>query len=238
MPLIKGKRLNIGKFTIGNSLSTVVTSIYDDDTHNLIEKLQRKNLSDRNLYEMRYDLFGNASLDNLYPFISALDEMDIDYIFTYRSNNPEKFYEDAITKMVPAVDIELGYIKKMPIRPVDTKIIVSYHGKDNKNIIEKIEEMASLDFDIVKAAAYYTDIESFLNDLVSVIDFKKSSGIPISFVPMGENSGFLRIISSYFVSDLVYAKYEKDTAPGQPEMSDYLDAFRLFSKLYRKIDTI
>ncbi len=231
MPIIKGNRVSIGKFTIGNSLSTVVTSIYDEDSDSLIEKFQRKQLSDRNLYEMRYDLFRNPDLKNLFPFISALDEMDIDYIFTYRGDRSEKVYEDAITKMVPAVDMDYTIVKRIGVKPIDTRIIASYHGKDNSGIIDKIHEIASLDVDIIKVAAYYSDSKTFLDDLEKIIEFKEKYHVPLAFVPMGEGNGFLRIISSYFVSDLVYAKYADETAPGQLELSDYADAFRIFSRL-------
>ncbi|BAB59336.1 hypothetical protein [Thermoplasma volcanium GSS1] len=227
MPIIKSSRVNIGRFTIGGSIPIVIISIFDHDAKSLTEKFETKKLSDKNLYEIRFDLFDKVNIDEELEIIRALDEMDIDYIFTYRGHDPEKIYETAITKMVPAVDMDLSLLNKVNRRSPDTRIMVSYHTDSSKDMIEKLDEMLKANADIVKVACNYKDEKNFFKDLIEIAQRKEISGKPVLFIPMGKS--FLRVISAYYVSDMVYAKYDKETAMGQPDPDYYNKAFSLFN---------
>ncbi|PYB69095.1 3-dehydroquinate dehydratase [Thermoplasma sp. Kam2015] len=225
MPLYSGDKLNIGKFVIGNAMPIVVTSVFYEDVDTFVDKLQTKILSDKNLYEIRFDMFTEREISDEEELISAMREMDIDYIFTYRGKDALKYYETAIKKMAPAVDLDMSLIDKLEQRSRVTKIIGSYHTSDAAAMMSALDRMMNSDVDMVKVACSYSDDQEFLTDLNRIIDVRKDKKKPMAFIPMGRT--FWRAIAGYYVSDIVYAMGDRPTAYGQPKADYYYDAFKM-----------
>ncbi|KAA8922309.1 type I 3-dehydroquinate dehydratase [Thermoplasma sp.] len=224
MPLYSGDRISIGKFVIGSPMPIVVTSVFYEDVETFIEKLQNRTLSDRNLYEIRFDMFTEREVSDEEELISALREMDIDYIFTFRGKDAKEYYETAIRKMAPAVDIDMDLIGKINVKPSVTRIIGSYHTSDPAAMMNALETMMASDVDMVKVACSYSDDQEFLADLNRIIDVRKGRKKPMAFIPMGRT--FWRALAGYYVSDIVYAMNERPTAYGQPPADYYYQAFK------------
>ncbi|CAC11263.1 hypothetical protein [Thermoplasma acidophilum] len=224
MPLYSGDKISIGKFVIGNPMPIVVTSVFYEDVSTFVERLQTKVLSDKNLYEIRFDMFTEREISDEEELISAMREMDIDYIFTYRGKDARKYYETAIRKMAPAVDIDMDLIGKLEAKPTVTKVIGSYHTSDSEAMMSALDRMIDSDVDMVKVACSYSEDQEFLGDLKRIIDIRKNRRKPIAYVPMGRT--FWRALAGYYVSDIVYAMADRPTAYGQPPADYYYQAFK------------
>lgn len=231
MPRIRGNQTFIGKIPIGNPKSTIVVSIYDRNSREFIEKLENGNLSPRNLYEIRYDLFDEKSPEDLVFLLKELDQIDVDYIFTYRTTNSEifsKMYGVALDKLAPAVDMDVTMHRQFRRKPVDGKLMLSYHAENHREIPEALSEMKIFDPDLYKIASFYEGEIEFLQDLISLYQFKEESRKPFSFIPMGSGNSFLRVVSAYAISDFVYARNDSGTAEGQLTYEEYEKIFRYF----------
>lgn len=232
MPKIRGRPLSIGKVIIGNPKSSIVVSVFEKNASEIIRKFESGELPLRNLYEIRFDLFENKTADDLVEMIKDLEQLDVDYIFTYRSSSVDecqKFYGVALQKLAPAVDIDLNIYRKLDIKTMDTKLMLSFHNfSDNKNMFEAFEDMVGFHPDIYKLAVTYHSDMDFMRDLTKLSELKSVDNVPLAYIPMGKNNEFLRIVSSYFVSDIVYARIHGETAPGQLRYEEYQGIFKLF----------
>lgn len=231
MPRLRGEQIFIGKISVGSPKSTVVVSVFDNSGDELINKLETGMLSPRNLYEIRYDLFEKKSPEDLVFLLKDLDQVDVDYIFTYRTSNPEEFqkmYSIAIDKLAPAVDMDINMYKGFQKKPVDGKMMLSFHTSNHLEIPKALSDMKKFDPDLYKIASDYRNDLDFFTDLVSLHRFKQAQRKPFSFIPMGKNNSFLRVVSAYSISDIVYARSETETAEGQMAYDDYVKIFKYF----------
>lgn len=208
--------ISIGGKKISPFRKSVITSLYADDSENMIRLLSSDRNLRRSLIEIRYDLFQKRSIKDLDNLLAYLKEGSIDYIFTYRgSENVIEYYHEAVIYHAPCVDMDIRIAGSIQV-PDNVIRMVSYHGTDGETGIDKIcKSLEELDPDIYKIAIKYSDEINFYRDLMSLILFFDRSDRPVCFSPMG-SSGFLRIIAAFSVSDIIYASYgERITAEGQ-----------------------
>ncbi len=213
----------------------VYTSIYFENSDELINEFSSNTLNKSEHYELRFDLFNDKSISCLEKSLEFMKNANIDYIFTYRSvdiDNIKKIYNYAMKYNPPVIDIDIGSYIFARQQFKNSKLMISYHGINNDNVSEKIDIISKFSPDIYKIALLYTDTGKFLDDLRLIYDFKRKTGAKLAFIPMGDNNSILRVFSAFLVSDVAYASYNKCTAPGQLSLSSYKQIFEIFKRKY------
>ncbi len=209
--------------------SDIYTSVFFNDYYDLKYNFE-KHLQKDNNYEIRFDLFGKKDFQTLNNVLDYLLKNGINHIFTYRSHNVEELldiYKKAIN-ISPIIDIDINsyaFTRDMFNR---SKLMLSFHGENDDNIEEIVKTMVEIKPDIYKIALNYSDLSKFFDDMQYLIKFKNEMGKKIAFIPMGEKNSFLRIISGFFLSDIMYASYKNKTAPGQLSLEEYMNIYKIF----------
>jgi 3-dehydroquinate dehydratase-1 len=211
----------------------IYTSIYFPDFAHLKSEFEKELNNIPGQYEIRYDLFDNKTIKNLEDTLFYLNSHNVDYIFTFRSNNKdeiENVYKTAVKYSPPIIDIDVNsFIFKRNIFN-KSKLMISYHGINNDNVPALLNRISELKPDIYKIALTYTDREKFIEDLHYIYTYRKNNGIKIAFIPMGIENSFLRIVSAYLVSDYSYASYSNSTAPGQISQEQFKTVMAMFKE--------
>lgn len=231
MPLIKCRDTYIGHVNLNGSRPSIAVSIYDRDADSLIHSLSSDRRRKEALYEIRYDLFHRRNGTELRKMLEFLNGTETDYIFTFRSDDRERlseFYGIASDSGVPAADVEIDVYDAVGKDTRFKTMMLSHHSYEGESVLEKYRSIASHRPQIVKLASKYADFKSFQNDFVSLQKLKEKDSQCLSFIPMGKENSFLRIMSAYVLSDIVYAKETDSTAEGQLTEKEYLEFFRLF----------
>jgi 3-dehydroquinate dehydratase-1 len=218
-----------------SSSCIIYTSIFFDDFKQMKFEFEHSMKNYSHHYEIRYDLFKKHSMDELEKILQYLNSIDVDYIFTFRSGEKseiEKVYGKAINYSPPIIDIDMNsfIFKNQPFK--DSKLMISYHGKNDDNVKIKLKRMEELKPDIYKIALTYIDYNKFIKDLQYIRAYKKENKVKIAYIPMGNLNSFLRVISAYFVSDYSYASYKEATAPGQITLEQFHTIFNMFTERY------
>ncbi len=197
----------------------VVASASGSRKEEVLELIEsRRNLYD--LVEIRADLIGNGPED-AFCIMDEIENRHIPYIFTYRSDlaeDAESIYNSALSYRSSAIDLDLG-LKHLRRMMVGHSTIISYHGVPVP-VTPILKEMSSMGATVCKIAMEYTERKRFLDDLGEACRFKNETGIPTSFIPMGESFTGDRFLSAMAVSDLLYVSLDKPTAPGQPSLDE------------------
>ena len=210
----------------------IFISIYFSNFNEMKNAFDKNILSFQNKYEIRYDLFNDKSGEDLIKILNFLNKNNVLYIFTFRSANNNELtnvYNVAIKNNAPIIDIDIDSFNYNRNIFKNSKLMISYHGNNDENIIKILNRITGINPDICKIALTYTSDEKFINDLNEVYKFKSIHRINIAFIPMGNSNSFLRIVSGGLVSDILYAKYVKNTAPGQLSTEDYNNIFKIFT---------
>ncbi len=212
----------------------IFISIYFKEFNEMKNAFDKNSLSFKSKYEIRYDLFEDKSKENLIKILNFLNENNVLYIFTFRSDNNielNNVYDTAIKNNAPIIDIDINSFNYNRDTFKNSRLMLSYHGNNNDDVIKILNRFIAINPDIYKIALTYTDNEKFIDDLDKISRFKSRYKIKIAFIPMGKNNSFLRIVSGGLVSDIVYAKYIENTAPGQLSVDDYNNMFKTFIKI-------
>ncbi len=221
--------IKIGSISRQGDNPMIAISAFGESTESFISEMERAG-SNRELYEIRYDLFSRRSGADLEKLLEYLGDSGFSYIFTFRSDIPEEiaaYYGTASRMGAPAADIEYSFVSALPESAEFPVRIVSHHFFDGGSVIEKYKEISRLDPDIVKVASTYRTYDDFYRDLSWLVNEKQREHRCVSFMPMGRNSQFLRVLSAHRVSDLVYAKLDGATAEGQLSKNQYLTLLSL-----------
>lgn len=231
MTLIACNGISIGNSRGDGTEPLIAISAFDVNADAFIESFSggKRNTSD--LYEVRYDLFADKSVADLEKILSYLKDKGVDYIFTYRSESVEeilKYYSTALRLGAPAADIEVSVYEKLPEKMRFETLIISHHSYEGEKVLPYYEKIKSLQPDLIKLASAYRTYDAFSDDLTELQELKARDRKCLSFIPMGRSSAFLRIMSAYILSDLVYAREDEETAEGQLTRDQYKIAFSNF----------
>ncbi len=222
-------------FIMYGRVCKIYTSIFFDDFKHMKTEFENGLKDYSRHYEIRYDLFRSHNTANLGEILEYLNKNSIDYIFTFRSSEIKeinKVYTAAMGNLPPIVDID---IKSYQIRRdffKGTNLMLSYHGTNNDDIHYILEDISKFKPDIYKIALTYTDKGKFLDDLDYLYHYRIEKNVKLAFVPMGDNNGFLRLVSVGMVSDYAYASYKDKTAPGQIETQEFNSLMNRFKEKY------
>lgn len=219
LPLIARKYPVPGEGPEISSVSLIVASVRGRSAGRITELIEKE----RRFYdivEIRDDLI-NGPGGTVSTIMKKLQAEEIPFIFTHRDNNADRAklsYLEA-TGFDPValdLDVSLAGIRK---DLKDQDVIFSYHG-ERRSPSEVMEEIRKMGSPLGKMAVPYRNRISFLEDLSEVADYKRRTGYPIAFMPMQE--GFMgdRLLSAFYVSDLLYASLGKQTARGQPTVRE------------------
>lgn len=231
MTLIGCNEIKIGKSQGNGNEPLIAISTFDENADTFLKSFSKGSRHFDDLYEIRYDLFVKKSPEELGRILSYLKEKEVDYIFTYRSDSEEeicKYYGIAAKLDAPAADVEMSVYEKLPAGAKFKTLIISHHSFEGGKILPYYEKIRALGPDIVKLASAYRNYDEFREDLAELQKAKAKDRNCLSFVPMGRSSAFLRIMSAYILSDLVYAREEEETAEGQLTKEQYRIAFSNF----------
>ncbi len=209
--------------------SDIYTSVFFNDYDDFKVNFE-KNLQKSDNYEIRFDLFGKKDSHTLNNVLDYLLKNDINYIFTYRSQNNEELLDvyDKAINISPIIDVDINSYNFKRELFNRSKLMLSFHGNNDDNVGKIVNTMLSVKPDIYKIALNYSDLNKFLDDMQYLMKFKSETGNKIAFIPMGEENSFLRVVSGFFLSDIMYASYRFNTAPGQLSLEDYMDIYRIF----------
>lgn len=223
--MIAGKReeflMKIGTFQIGKNFKRVVTSLFCGSSSILLEMFNRSELPSDRIYEIRYDLFKTRSIPDVSRMVESLNSIGISYIFTFRGERKEvlEYGRAAVDAGAPAVDIDHSFVNSF--NPGNTSLVTSVHLYDSQPSTELLKELFQGPGSMVKVAVRYSAPSDFLQDAARISLLRQESDKPLALVPMGSNSASLRIASLMLISDFAYARYETETAEGQPLYRDY-----------------
>jgi len=209
----------------------IFISIYFKNFNEMEDAFNKNTLSFKDKYEIRYDLFNDRSEEDLVKILNFLNANNVMYIFTFRSKDNKKLidtYNIAINNNAPVIDIDINSFNYDRSIFKNSKLMISYHGNNDDNVIKILNNIMKIKPDIYKIALTYTNNEKFINDLNKIYKFKSKNKIKIAFIPMGNKNSFLRVVSG-IVSDILYAKYIDNTAPGQLSIEDYNNVFKIFT---------
>lgn len=231
MPLLGCREKHIGSRILDGSVTQVAISIYAKDGNDLIRSFRTGARDLKSLYEVRYDLFEKQDRQDLENTVRFLNERGVDYVFTFRSEDSDRladYYGVASDLNVPAADIEVSVYEELKRSTKFRSLILSHHSFSGERVAEVYGKIFAHNPDIIKLAAIYKDYESFQMDFMHLMEMKKRDRACLSYIPMGERFRFLRVVSAYAFSDLVYAREENETAEGQLTLDEYERCFSLF----------
>lgn len=231
MPIIEATPVMIGDKRIGGEKATIATSVFAKSAESFMSRFSDGSYPKSYLYEIRYDLFQERSVENLRELLSFLNSQDIDFIFTFRFTERSdgiRMYNTAVEMNAPAIDIDISGMTGISFDSYKGTRIISSHDYEGRRISHMLNGMAKLDGDIYKLASNYTDMHAFLLDMSDLCTVKENLKVPLVFVPMGKKNSALRLFSGFMLSDIVYAGTEKTTADGQLTRKEYEDFFKRF----------
>ncbi len=157
--------------------------------------------------------------------------MGVGYIFTFRSEDEEElslYYGIASDMKAPLADVEISSYAPLRAEVKFDALMLSHHSYTGESVLSDYAAIMRLHPQLVKLASEYKDYESFQSDFISLQKLKRKDGVCLGFIPMGEKNAFLRIISAYVISDIVYAKEQEETAKGQLTENEYSEFFSKF----------
>ncbi|MEM0139377.1 MAG: type I 3-dehydroquinate dehydratase [Ferroplasma sp.] len=206
------------------SSAKIYTSIFFQSFEEMKMEFDSGKLDVSESFELRFDLFKQHNIESLKAILGFFRKSEINYIFTYRSQNQnelESIYSSAMEFDPPIVDIDINSYKFNRDLFQNSKLMLSYHGINSDSVANKISKMATFSPDIYKIALMYSNNKKFLDDLRYLYAFKDKHKIKLAFIPMGNENTFLRLVSAFLLSDIGYASYKDNTAPGQLSISAY-----------------
>lgn len=231
MPIVRCEETRIGRTIFNGERSKVAVSIFDRDSTSLMQSFESGTRDLGSLYEIRYDMFSNRSPSELEKILKYLNHYGVDYIFTFRSSDEAElleYYGIASDLGVPAADVEIAVFDRIRKNLTMENLIISHHSFTGNSIIPEYRNIVEKSPAIIKLASRYNDYGSFQADLQELQNLKEKNRTCLSFIPMGRENSFLRVISAYVVSDLVYARETGETGEGQLTESDYMKFFEYF----------
>ncbi|WMT51406.1 MAG: type I 3-dehydroquinate dehydratase [Ferroplasma sp.] len=218
----------------GNSCK-VYTSVFFVDFRHMKMEFENGSMDFSKSYEIRYDLFEHRDTVNLGQVLEYLNKNLVDYIFTFRSSQPDQIttiYTYAMNYTPPIVDVDIGSFNFRRSFFNNTNLMVSFHGLNNDNVHLVLKDMSAISPDIYKIALLYNDTGKFLDDLDYLYHYKNDHQIKLAYIPMGNNNSLFRLVSAITVSDYAYASYKHETAPGQIEASEFISLLGRFREKY------
>lgn len=216
--------MKIGSAEVDKKSKKIATSLFFGSSRTLVDSIHESTLPHGRIYEIRYDLFSFRSEDDLSYLIESLNADAIPFILTCRGKSEEvlRYAEIAVSMGAPAIDLD--HALDPPDDMGKTSLISSMHLYGRRPSKEEMKELMDSGADLVKIAVSYDTTMEFLEDAYLISVLRESRDTPLAFVPMGENSGPLRLSSLILVSDLAYAKHREGTAEGQLLYEQYAAA--------------
>lgn len=213
------------------SETAIATSIFDHDAEAMVKGFKSGRRKPEHLYEIRFDLFRKRDENELSVILDFLNSIEVDYIFTFRSPDGDdlrKFYGMAADYEVPAVDVEVSVFDELARDATFRTLVLSHHSYSGEKVVDSCREILRQSPDIIKLASSYSRYEDFQDDFIELQRIKRETAKCMSFIPMGAGNSFLRVLSAYVISDLVYAREDSQTAEGQLTRMDYESSFKIF----------
>ncbi|GEM_PF-6592793 len=222
--------LKIGSMPVGKGHRAIVQSAFFRDEEELVRYLEEEKLSAEKLYEIRYDLFGVRTKDGARKVVQELSRNDIPFIFTMRGSRRTalEYAELASAAGAPAIDIDLSLLHTF--RNAGSTVIVSLHAYDGFPAEDTITRMFESSAEIVKVASTFRNFSDFLHRMYCLHEIRERYDKGFAFVPMGANSSPLRALS-LLISDLVYAKFNRETARGQLIYEEYATLLEILDSI-------
>ncbi len=212
--------MRIGRETIDSDHKRVIFSIGDISYGNLESKIRSGEIGQGRIYELRYDLFQKRSGESLLRMLDLLNRGEISYVFKYMGNDSDALSYTSLAARNGAPCIDVDFSMMDDIDPEGATVISSIHLWETRPDEQMILDMTSSDAQMVKVAVKYDSYDTFFQDLLLVFSVSEKSEKSISFVPMGDQTKMMRIISLLTVSDMTYAGFDGETAPGQPTFNE------------------
>ncbi|MHB8360530.1 MAG: beta/alpha barrel domain-containing protein [Thermoplasmataceae archaeon] len=167
--------------------------------------------------EFRFDLMEDADFSQRLNKLKELKDMDQPSIITYRSVDTvilNRFYSSAMESENFIIDIDGFSLHDIQFKIIVDRTIISYHINEIPSGLELVSHILKAGYKAVKLAVHIRD-ETSLFELIRDISFLKNNGEILSLVPMGDDSGIMRLISALTVSDFAYFRFGKETGRGQ-----------------------
>ncbi len=226
---IEEKQMKIGRFEVGRYSKNIVTSLYRSNSDKLIDLFKRSTLPVDRIYEIRYDLFDTRSPDDLRGLIRDLNDLSLSYIFTYRGSEKECFSYNSIASVngATAIDIDISLLEKST--DISAPVIASAHLFNRRPSPGDARRMLDSGHEMVKLAVKYTTFGDFLADLSMLCGMREKYAKAFAFIPMGEESRAMRVVSLLMLSDTAYAKHDLQTAEGQLTYDEYSSILNMTS---------
>lgn len=196
----------------------VITSIFAETPEDLFVKMSSIPDRTERIFEIRFDLFASHDTATLGEITGYMKGRGIPYLFTYRNENIEDAREKyifALKNNALAADIDISLKDLAEDLAGRIPVVLSYHGSGKWELESIIKMVDDIGADSYKLANYYENLTGFTDDLALISRFRKKTGKPISFIPMGTGNGILRMVSACLVSDFAYSKLDTESAPGQ-----------------------
>lgn len=196
----------------------VITSVFGSNPDDLFAKLSSVATDTSRIFEIRFDLFTDRDMETLAAITGYMNRRKLRYVFTYRTEDTDDALEKylfAARNSALAVDLDMILKELVTDLKGKTPVILSYHGNGQWNLQGILNDMMTFQPQSYKIANTYGDTAHFLNDLAAIATKKSKIENPLSFVPMGNGNGFLRLVSACLVSDFAYSKLDTESAPGQ-----------------------
>lgn len=199
-----------GKFPV------VIASIIPESPEQIKGVMQKLNSIGSVVPEIRYDLMKSASMEDKIHILDILNESFSNMITTFRENDMDKaadFYSQALMKKGNIIDVDFSLVNKIGIKLPPDRTLVSVHITNKAPVLDIIDAVFQQGFRAVKVAIKGSE-DAFLGLCRDISNIRKERDI-LSLIPMGENSGIHRLISSLTVSDFTYTKFGNETGEGQ-----------------------
>lgn len=246
MIILGGKTLVKGEPTI---------TVGFTDNNNVEELKMLKQHKKLDVAEIRVDMFENMSLSTVQNELNKFKSANIPTILTVRPEHEggmwkrsEKERVNLISSClnnVDAIDIELSSLNQddkglitsmLEKKPVDTKLIISYHNFSEtpsfENVSKIISDISSKQADLIKVACQLNSMED-LNTLTKILQENTHKNLII--IGMG-NYGLLTRLSFPAYGSLLTFAYAKGmpTAPGQIHLDDMVEKLRMIYPAYNQ----
>ena len=199
-----------GKFPV------VIASIIPESPEQIKGVMQKLNSIGSIVPEIRYDLMKSANMEDKIHILDILNESFSNMITTFRENDMDKaadFYSQALMKKGNIIDVDFSLVNKIGIKLPPDRTLVSVQITNKAPVLDIIDTVFQQGFRAVKVAIKGSE-DAFLGLCRDISNIRKERDI-LSLIPMGENSGIHRLLSSLTVSDFTYTKLGNETGEGQ-----------------------
>lgn len=228
----------------------IILPIVGRDDAEILKDCQNLSKLKVNTIEWRADCYNNyKDINRTLEISKKIKEilLDKDLIFTLRSKGQggngifKQNYQEILIKnlldndIFSIYDIEFNsskdFLKDMNtlIRDYNKLSLLSLHNLENTpdfmNIINTLEDMDKLNFNIIKYITWSNSYEDSLRILNATDEFRKKTDKRLIIMAMGDFGKMTRILSPLFGSFYTFSYYSKNSAKGQISYENMLKIY-------------